>query len=142
MHIVLTKVGNAPKNFTNSGKYCGSGMKPNEWYICKSNKPDAKYTPDYCALKYEKQKYLYIYMFTDFSHTSTLREIFLKQIEEDDIVCFFDGNQCAVLSNHLIGVCKYDYETECVISDDGELLDSDDVGGDLCFADLNKAKQN
>lgn len=136
MHISLTKRGNSPKSYMNKGTYYKSGIPPYEWFISKNNKTEDKYTPDFCALKYDKQKYLYVFIFYDFSRTSVLRSTFFKQISEDDVVCFYDGNHCAVLSNNKITACKYDYESECLISDDNEMLDSDDIGGDLCYANL------
>ena len=135
MHISLTKTGNTPKSYINSGQYYKSGTPPYLWFVSKNNKTENGYTPDFCALKYNKQKYLYVYIFYDFSRPSILRTTFFKQITDDDLICFYDGNHCAVLSDNKINACLYDYETESIIMNN-EILDSDDIGGDLCCANL------
>ena len=137
MHISLTTQDKPPKSSMNSGKYYKSGTPPYEWYVCKGNKTE-NYKPSFCAMKYDKQKYLYVFIFYDISRNTILRKAFFDQIDENDVICFYDANHCAVLSNNLIKSCRYDYESESIISSDNVILDSDDIGGDLCFANLTE----
>ena len=100
---------------------CGG---PNNFFI--QTKLD--YVPDYTSMEYNNEKYIYQFLFYDFSKDSKLRKIFFNLVG-DETVSFYEKNQCCVLSNKELDF--YDYETESVY-ENGVELGGDDIGGDLC----------
>lgn len=100
---------------------CGG---PNTFYL--QNELD--YIPDYTSMKYNGEKYIYQFIFYDFSEDSVLRRIFFELVT-DETVSFYEKNQCCVLSNKELDF--YNYETESVYDGDIE-LGGDEIGGALC----------
>lgn len=92
------------------------------------------YKPDYCCMQYNNQKYLYVFIFYDFSKGSDLRRIFLSFIGDDDTVNFYDKNQVAILSHKIME--NYDFEIESFVKNNEE-INSDDIGGSLTFSILH-----
>ena len=121
-----------PEKYLMSGKINKFEQTPSAWYI----QTNLTYNPDYSALPYSNQKYLYMFLFYDFSVDSFLRRQFLDLIGKEEIVSFYDKNQCIVLSNKKIHF--YDYDKENFFNNDGELFpSSDDIHGNLTCAILN-----
>ena len=118
-----------PEWYIKSGKYFRSNQKANTFYI----QDDLNYEPDYTSMKYNNEKYLYVFLFYDFSENSLLRRIFL-QLLTTETASFYEKNQCAVLSDKKLDF--YDYEEENVIYEGVEYYDND-LGGALTSAIIN-----
>lgn len=123
--IISITYDNYPQEFIKEGSLsklnCGGS---NTFYL--QNELD--YIPDYTSMKYNEEKYIYQFMFYDFSEDSILRRIFFNLVTNETI-SFYEKNQCCVLSNKKLDF--YDYENETVY-ENGVELEGDDIGGSLC----------
>ena len=125
--IISLTFSNYPIKFISEHEFYKHNQSPNMAYI--QNELD--YIPDYTHMKYNGQKYLYVFLFYDYTEYSQLKDILLSSFNEDDIFSFYEKNQLAILSNKSIP--DYDNETELFT---GDFLGGDDTGGDLTCAIL------
>lgn len=119
------------ENYIKTGELFKHNQTPNTYFI--QNELD--YKPDYGSLPYNGEKYMYQFLFYDFSNDSQLRQTFFQFITNDEILLFYEQNQCMVLSNRTPK--NYECEDENFYCDLGYPNDSDDLGGCLNCAVLH-----
>lgn len=116
-----------PVKFISEHEFNKYNQSSNTAYI--QNKLD--YIPDYTHFEYNGEKYLYVFLFYDFTEYSKLKDIFISHFNSEDKISFYSENQIAILSNKKVP--DYDNEEELFT---GDFLGGDDIGGDLTCAIL------
>lgn len=130
-----------------SGEYnLQSHGEPGNWFIHHHKNSDfIKYNFDtekiisvetpIITVKYNQEKYLYIFHFYNYNENSPLRNKmnkFLSQIS--DAIHKIDINQYLILSNKLLD--SYDTKIEASLDKNDNIIEDDNMGGSIYFSKI------
>lgn len=119
---------------------CGG---PSNWFVHRSKDPDfiqklandkVKIVKPMITISYNSESYLYVFYLTTDDETSIIHSKI--QYFESMGYKFHQINEMsyAVLTDDLLE--DYDGESECVLDEEGNIIEDDEVGGTICFSKI------